>query len=113
MFIQLKISALKKEGLDISKEKFKEEYAILRNVGLFQPYQTGNLLFCELSKASFGYAQYAPERLIYSLGGNIALMMSNTQLMSILRNRFKVVCNLKIYQLSNIQKFLQQARKCS
>ncbi len=63
---------IKKEGLDISKEKFKEEYAILRNVDLFQPYQTGNLLFCELSKASFGYAKYTPERLIYSLGGNMS-----------------------------------------
>lgn len=63
---------IKRDGLDIHKEKFKEEYDTLRSVGLFQPYQTGNLLFCELSKASFGYAQYAPERLVYSLGGNIS-----------------------------------------
>ncbi len=59
---------IKDEGLNINKELFKEEYAILQEIGLYQPYQKGNLLFCELSKASFSYAQYAPERLIRTLG---------------------------------------------
>ena len=46
---------------------FLEEYAKLREVGMFQPYQTGNLLFCEMSKATFGYALRAPERLVLSI----------------------------------------------
>ncbi len=58
---------IRNNGLDISKEKFKQEYDILSEVGLFQPYQKGNLLFCELSAASFGYAFAAPERLGMSL----------------------------------------------
>ena len=62
---------IKRDGLDIHKEKFKKEYAILQSIGIFQPFQTGNLLFCELSKASFGYAKYTPERLAMSLAGDI------------------------------------------
>ena len=58
---------IKKNGLDISKEMFKEEYGVLASANMMQPYQKGNLLFCELSKASFGYALRAPERLVMSL----------------------------------------------
>lgn len=58
---------VKKNGLNIHREMFKNEYATLENAGLFQPYQKGNLLFCELSKATFGYALYAPERLFMSV----------------------------------------------
>ena len=64
------LDEIRTNGFDIKKELFQEEYETLRKVGLYQPYQTGNLLFCELSKASFGYALYAPERLVYSLGGD-------------------------------------------
>ena len=64
------LNEIQTNGFDINKELFQEEYKILRSVGMYQPYQTGNLLFCELSKASFGYALYAPERLVYSLGGD-------------------------------------------
>ncbi len=59
---------IKNNGFDITKELFVEEYKILKEAGLYQPYQTGNLLFCELSKATLGYAQYTPERLHYSVG---------------------------------------------
>ena len=58
------LNEIQTNGFDINKELFQEEYKILRSVGMYQPYQTGNLLFCELSKASFGYAVYAPERLV-------------------------------------------------
>lgn len=58
---------IKKNGLDIHKEMFVEEFNILSSADMRQPYQKGNLLFCELSKASFGYALRAPERLFMSL----------------------------------------------
>ncbi len=61
------LNEIKTNGLDIHKEMFQKEYAILRKVGMFQPYQTGNLLFCELSKATFGYALCSPERLVRSI----------------------------------------------
>ena len=61
------LEEIKTNGLDIHKEMFLDEYAKLREVGMFQPYQTGNLLFCELSKATFGYALCAPERLVRSI----------------------------------------------
>lgn len=58
---------IKANGLDISKEKFQEEFAILRQAKMYQPYQTGNLLFCDMSKSTFGYTLRAPERLVMSL----------------------------------------------
>lgn len=58
---------IKENGLDISKEKFHDEFAVLRQVGMYQPYQTGNLLFCELGKSTFGYTLRAPERIVMSL----------------------------------------------
>lgn len=58
---------IKKNGLDINKEMFIEEFNTLSSAKMMQPYQKGNLLFCELSKASFGYALRAPERLVMSL----------------------------------------------
>lgn len=61
------LEEIKTNGLDIHKEKFLQEYATLREAEMFQPYQTGNLLFCELSKATFGYALRAPERLALSI----------------------------------------------
>ena len=52
-----------RNGLDISKEKFLDEYAVLQEVGLFQPFKKGVLCLADLSEASFGYAQASPERL--------------------------------------------------
>ena len=61
------LEEIKTNGLDINKEMFLEEYTKLREEGMYQPYQTGNLLFCELSKATFGYALCAPERLVRTI----------------------------------------------
>lgn len=61
------LTEIKKNGLDINKEMFIEEFNVLSSANMMQPYQRGNLLFCELSKASFGYALRAPERLVMSL----------------------------------------------
>ncbi|MBP5161349.1 MAG: hypothetical protein ILP11_04845 [Alphaproteobacteria bacterium] len=58
---------IQKNGLDITKELFRDELAILASAGMTQPYQKGNLLLCELSAATFGYALQAPERLKISL----------------------------------------------
>lgn len=58
---------IKQNGLDIGKEKFHDEFAVLRQAGMYQPYQTGNLLFCELGKSTFGYSLRAPERIVMSL----------------------------------------------
>lgn len=55
---------IKEHGFDINKELFREEYAQMARAGLTQPYQKGNLLFCELSRASFGYSLRSPERLL-------------------------------------------------
>ncbi|MFI3242488.1 MAG: hypothetical protein R3Y43_07980 [Alphaproteobacteria bacterium] len=52
---------VKEDGLDITQEKFIQEFADLKSAGVFQPYKTGTLCLCELSKATFGYA-YGPER---------------------------------------------------
>lgn len=61
------LDEIKKNGLDINKELFKDEFSILSISGMIQPYQKGNLLFCEMSRASFGYSLRAPERLVMSL----------------------------------------------
>ncbi len=55
-------------GLDISKEKFLNEYAVLRKAGLSQPFKRGVLCLADLSEASFGYAQASPESLHNTLG---------------------------------------------
>ena len=62
------VDEVRTNGLDISKEKFQSEFRNLERAGLKQPYQKGNLLFCELSYGTFGYALRAPERLMMSLG---------------------------------------------
>ena len=49
-------------GLDISKEKFTEEYSILSKLAT-SPFMTGKLCVCELSKASIGYTHSSPERM--------------------------------------------------
>ena len=54
---------VRQNGLDISKEKFLNEYAVLQEVGLFQPFKKGVLCLADLSEASFGYAKASPERL--------------------------------------------------
>ena len=52
-----------RNGLDISKEKFLDEYAVLREAGRFQPFKRGVLCLADLSETSFGYAQASPESL--------------------------------------------------
>ncbi|MBO7555772.1 MAG: hypothetical protein J6T72_00005, partial [Alphaproteobacteria bacterium] len=61
------LPSIKQNGLDISKEMFIDEYALLSSAKMEQPYHKGNLLFCELSKATFGYSLGSPERLRHSL----------------------------------------------
>ena len=62
------VGAIKKEGFDISKEKFHDEFNVLRSIGLFQSYKTGVLCTTELSKDTFSYARRCPERLYQTLG---------------------------------------------
>ncbi len=58
-------------GLDISKEMFKDEYAILSRC-FKTAFQVGNLNYCELSSASLSYATMGmPERARYAIGSNI------------------------------------------
>ena len=57
------IDKVAQNGLDISKEKFQEEFKSLEKTGMSQPYKINKLCFCELSKATFGYAPKSPERL--------------------------------------------------
>ena len=52
---------VEKNGLDISKELFKDELQAFMPVGT-QAYKSGVLNTCELSEASFGYASIVPER---------------------------------------------------
>lgn len=53
---------VEKNGLDIRREMFREEYQTLSKISK-SPYKTGELMFCELSAVSFGYATRSPERL--------------------------------------------------
>ena len=64
------VNDIKKDGFDISKEKFHDEFNILRSVGLFQSYKTGVLCTTELSKDTFSYARRCPERLYQTLCGS-------------------------------------------
>ena len=56
-------------GLDISRELFKDEYKTLATC-FRTSYKTGELNYCELSSASLSYATRGmPERVHYSIGG--------------------------------------------
>lgn len=56
-------------GLNISRELFREEFNILSEC-FRTPFKTGELNYCELSAASLSYATMGvPERLIHSIGG--------------------------------------------
>lgn len=55
------LQEVEENGLDISKEFFKEELKQFQPIGN-QPYKTGVLNTCELSSASFSYASVVPER---------------------------------------------------
>jgi len=58
-------------GLDISKELFKEEYRILATCPSFKTaFKVGELNYCELSSASLSYATSGiPERAKFAVGG--------------------------------------------
>ena len=62
---------VKENGLDIHREKFQEEFKQLERVGMRQAFQQGNLLFCELSYGTFGYALRAPEKLIMAFNSGM------------------------------------------
>jgi len=63
------VEEISTNGLDISKEFFKDEYKILSTC-FKTPYKTGELNYCELSDASLSYATIGmPERVHYSIGG--------------------------------------------
>lgn len=53
---------INEKGLDINNEMFRDEFKTLAKISQ-SPYKTGELMFCELSSASFGYAVRSPERL--------------------------------------------------
>lgn len=55
------LQEVEENGLDISKELFKDELKALMPIGN-QPFKTGVLNTCELSDVSFGYASVVPER---------------------------------------------------
>lgn len=103
---------IKKNGLDISNEMFKEEYRVLASANMMQPYQKGNLLFCELSKASFGYALRAPERLVMSLSryGHEQQndQTTNSYLLEAIEKNYP---KTKIYPKVTNKKFLPPAKK--
>lgn len=58
-------------GLDISKELFKEDYRILATCPSFKTaFKVGELNYCELSSASLSYATSGiPERAKFAVGG--------------------------------------------
>lgn len=58
-----------KNGLDISKELFKDEFAQLQKIGAKTTFKTGKLNVCELSYASFGYLHRNPERVFMAFSG--------------------------------------------
>ena len=57
-----------KNGLDISREYFNEEFKSLNKL-TNSPYKIGKLCYCELSEASFDYLHMSPERLWMALAG--------------------------------------------
>ena len=63
------LDEVEENGLNISKELFKEELKAFAPIGN-QPYKTGVLNTCELSNASFSYASIVPERVKNILSGN-------------------------------------------
>ena len=61
---------VKTEGLNINSELFQNEFKALELAGMRQACKKGVLCYCELSKATFGYAQGCPERLTQAIGRN-------------------------------------------
>ncbi len=59
---------IKVEGLNIESELFQNEFKALELAGMRQAYKKGVLCYCELSMATFGYAQGCPERLTQAIG---------------------------------------------
>lgn len=63
------LEGVKESGLDINKEKFKQEFNILSKC-FRTSYKTGELNYCDLSSASLSYAtRGVPERVTYAIGG--------------------------------------------
>lgn len=56
-------------GLDISKEMFRDEYQTLAKIGS-SPYIVGKLFNCEMSYATIGYTYSSPERLRMTLSAS-------------------------------------------
>lgn len=54
---------IKRDGLDISKEKFVEEYALFQKYGLQQVYKKGVLCVADMTPKGLEYALGVPERL--------------------------------------------------
>ena len=63
------LPSVEENGLDISREMFKEDLKQFTPVGN-QVYKTGALNTCELSQASFTYATIVPERVRNIMSGN-------------------------------------------
>lgn len=64
------VDIVEKEGLDISREMFAEEYRILSKISK-TPYSKGELYFCELGAGTFGYMHRSPERFWLTLDGGL------------------------------------------
>lgn len=58
---------IKRDGLDISKEKFVEEYALFQKYGLQQVYKKGVLCVADMTPQGLEYALGVPERLSNTL----------------------------------------------
>ena len=61
---------VERDGLDISKEMFEEEYRILSKIS-GTPYSTGELYFCDLGAGTFSYMHRSPERFWNTIDGMV------------------------------------------
>ena len=61
---------VEKDGLDISREVFAEEYRMLSKISQ-TPYSKGELYFCELGAGTFGYMHKSPERFWLTIDGGL------------------------------------------
>ena len=59
---------VEKEGLNADNELFTIEFQALEKAGMKTPFKKGMICFCELSHATFGYAEGVPERVGMTIG---------------------------------------------
>lgn len=61
---------VERDGLDISREMFAEEYRVLSKISK-TPYSKGELYFCELGSGTFSYMHRSPERFWLTVDGGL------------------------------------------